>query len=42
MHCDIVCREYQVPWTVINQFRSKDICFHFLFINFMVFTEGDR
>ena len=23
---------------IINQFRSKEICFHFLFINFMVFT----
>ena len=26
---------------IINQFRSKEICFHFLFINFMVFTKGD-
>ena len=26
---------------IINQFRSKEICFHFLFINFMVFTEGN-
>ena len=26
---------------IINQFRSKEICFHFLFINVMVFTKGD-
>ena len=26
---------------IINQFRSKEICFHFLFISFMVFTKGD-
>ena len=25
---------------IINQF-SKEICFHFLFINFMVFMKGD-
>ena len=25
---------------IINQYRSK-ICFHFLFISFMVFTKGD-
>ena len=26
---------------IINQFRSKEICFHFLFINFMVFAKGN-
>ena len=26
---------------IINQFRSKEICFHFLFVDFMVFTKGD-
>ena len=26
---------------IINQF-SKEICFHFLFINFMVFMKGGR
>ena len=28
---------------IINQFRSKlkEICFHFLFFDFMVFTKGD-
>ena len=26
---------------IINQFRSKEICFHFLFINFIVFTKGN-
>ena len=27
---------------IINQFRSKEICFHFLFVVFMLFTKGDR
>ena len=26
---------------IINQFRSKEICFHFLFVDFMVCTKGD-
>ena len=26
---------------IINQFRSKKIWFHFLFVDFMVFTKGD-
>ena len=26
---------------IVNQFRSKVICFHFLFVDFMVFTKGD-
>ena len=26
---------------IINQFRSKEICFNFLVVNFMVFTKGD-
>ena len=26
---------------IINRFRSKEICFHFLFVDFMVFTKGD-
>ena len=26
---------------IVDQFRSKEICFHFLFINFLVFTKGD-
>ena len=26
---------------IINQFRSKEICFHFLFVDFMVFMKGD-
>ena len=26
---------------IINQFSSKEICFYFLFIDFMVFTNGD-
>ena len=28
-------------WWIINQFRSKEICFHFFFINFMVFMKGN-
>ena len=26
---------------IIKLFRSEEICFHFLFINFMVFTKGN-
>ena len=26
---------------IINQFRIKQICFHFLFVDFMVFPKGD-
>ena len=26
---------------IIDQFRSKEICFHFLFVDFMVFTKGN-
>ena len=26
---------------IVNQFRSKEICFHFLFINFVVFSKRD-
>ena len=26
---------------IIQKFRSKEICFQFLFINFMVFMKGD-
>ena len=26
---------------IIDQFRSKEIYFHFLFVDFMVFMKGD-
>ena len=26
---------------ITDQFRSKEISFHFLFVNFMVFSKGD-
>ena len=26
---------------IINQFTSKEICFHFLFINFLGYTKGN-
>ena len=26
---------------IVNQFRSKEIFFYFLFVNFMVFMKGD-
>ena len=26
---------------IIDQFRSKEICFLFLFVNFLVFPKGD-
>ena len=38
---DIACTKSRLPWRIVKLFRSKEICFHFPFINFMIFAEGN-